>query len=243
MGSRSEEEERARAQGRHKRRTAKKKREHAQRQKLKARAGGKKGKKGKKGGGGGDEEEGRAVNIFWCCTAAGSAAQGAYHAFLDLCDRQRPWTLFFAWLLTGWAGGHLVYLGEYEDAAGRWAGLLAVWLLSGSGLSFCLIPILVVVWVADWRALPVLLWRFEGGEGPVGGGGEKRGGGAADGLTTLLAPAYSISGVMPAFEYCDATSGGAKVSSLDTVSAPAPASAPAAPPPHRQRWCQHCWRV
>jgi hypothetical protein len=107
--------------------------------------------------------------------------------------------------LNSWFGGHFIYLGEWEDVALRCFGVFVVYLFSQYGLSFCVIPILIVIWIMDWRALPAYLWRYEGKEATPTGKDKK--GQTSNGLATLLAPCYSVSGIMPAFEHSDMTSG------------------------------------
>lgn len=91
-------------------------------------------------------------------------------------------------------------------------GVVFVFAMSSLNLSFTVIPVLLVVWVLDYRSLPSYLWRYEGKEGAHPHSSKSKGGasggGTSEGLSTLLAPSYSISAVMPAFEYSDATSGG-----------------------------------
>jgi hypothetical protein len=87
-------------------------------------------------------------------------------------------------------------------------GVLMVFATSSLGLSFCVIPVLVAIWINDWRSLPALLWRYEGKSGsPYSKKLEQRQGGNASGntgpdsLSVLLAPCYSINGVLPAFKF------------------------------------------
>lgn len=91
----------------------------------------------------------------------------------------------------------------------RMFGVLMVMATGSIGLSFCVIPVLVAIWINDWRSLPQLLWRYEGKSGSpynsklderqkTAGGGNKNG---PDALSILLAPCYSINGVLPAFKF------------------------------------------
>jgi len=116
-------------------------------------------KKNKKGGKDGKEKEAKAIDLCGPCKRCSRWLQSLWHKGWLLVNKYRGWTLFWVWFCTGWCGGHMAYLGEWEDFALRLIALLMVFVASQAGLAFCFVPVLVVAWVLDWNALPRLLWR------------------------------------------------------------------------------------
>jgi hypothetical protein len=106
-----------------------------------------------------DDKEPSAFDPCGPCRRLRHWVGSLYGRGLETARRSRSWTLFWAWLLLGWGGGHFAYVGEWSRCGVRLAALAGVYGASKFGLAFCVAPVLVVAWVADWHALPDLLWR------------------------------------------------------------------------------------
>jgi len=167
------------------------------------------------------------LDVFICCKYSYNFLYDIYLKIMSWCEKERYKFVFILWFTTGWFGGEFIYLGEYNDAMVRMAGVMAVFAASSLGLSFCVIPVLVAIWINDWKSLPSLLWRYEGkagspysaklesrNNGGSGGSGKANG---TDALAVLLAPCYSINGVMSAFKFSDL--GGEGADAIRTVTA------------------------
>jgi hypothetical protein len=116
-------------------------------------------RKNKKGKDKDKDKEPKAIDLCGPCKRCSRWMTSLWHRGWLLVHKYRGWTLFWVWLLTGWCGGHMAYLGEWEDFALRLIALIMVFVASRAGLAFCFVPVLIVAWVLDWNALPRLLWR------------------------------------------------------------------------------------